>query len=94
MSGGANTVYAPKYIIEDFLRHFKHFVALSSGNYLFFGTLISTVFMYSENDCGMKCGRKNTPRTRNLLGEFAVGGMLTLKQQKVKSFLLSKFEPQ
>ena len=84
----------PKYIIEHFLCHFKQFIALSSGNHLLCKPLVSTVSMCSENDCGMRCGRKNTPRTRNLLGEFAVGGMLTLNRQKVKSFLPPKFEPQ
>ena len=77
---GLNRSLSPKYSIEHFLWHFRHFVALSAGNHLLFEPLVSTVSMCSENDCGMKCGRKNTPRTRNLLGEFAVGGMLTLKR--------------
>ena len=42
----------------------------------------------------MQCGRKNTPRTSNLFGEFAVGGTSTLNRQKVKSLLPSKYEPQ
>ena len=46
-----------------------------------------------ELKCGMRCGRKTTPRTRNLLGEFAAFGMLTLNRPKVKSFLPLKFEP-
>jgi len=37
---------------------------------------------------------KILPEQRNLLGEFAVGGMLTLNRLKVKSFLPSKFESQ
>ena len=86
--------HAPKYKIEYFLGNFRHFVALSSGKQILFEPLVSTVSICSKNDCGMRCGRKNTPRTRNLLGEFAVGGMLTLNRQKVKSFLPSKIEPQ
>jgi len=55
-----------KYIIECFLCHLKQFVALSSGNHILFEPRVSTVPMCSENDCGMVCGRKNTPRTKKI----------------------------
>ncbi len=34
-----------------------------ASHYILFKPLMSTVSMCSENDCGMRCGRKNTPRT-------------------------------
>lgn len=92
-TNGVNTVYAPKYIIEHFLCHFKQFIALSSGNHLLFEPLVSTVSMCSENYCGMVCGRKYAPRTNRPFKEFFIICMKTLKSLKVKSFLLSKFEP-
>lgn len=70
-TNGVNTVYAPKCGAP--------FPTLS-------GVLISIVSICFENDCGMKCGRKKLPEQRNLLGEFAAAGMLTLYPQKVKSF--------
>ena len=42
----------------------------------------------------LRCSGKNTSLTRNLFGELAVGGVLTLNRLKIKFFLSSKFEPQ
>lgn len=56
-----------KYIIKSFSGHFRHFITLSSENHILFAALVSTVFKCFGNDCGMKCGRKNTPRTRNFV---------------------------
>ena len=74
LSYSANTVYAPKYIIKSFSGHFRHFIAISSGKHLLFGTLVSTVSMCSGNDCGMKCGRKRYSPNK----KFCSGSLLSV----------------
>ena len=64
----------PKYIIKSFSGHFRHFIAISSGKHLLFGTLVSTVSMCSGNDCGMKCGRKRYSPNK----KFCSGSLLSV----------------